>query len=92
MSKFANNKLLSKVLLLMFIISSSCALKKPHESRPAAHILMPTYNTDKFIIANTQSVLNQNYPNWKLIIFDDGSTDSTFEKIQQLLEERPDLK
>lgn len=59
---------------------------------PFAHILMPIYNVDKFILASIQSVLNQNYPNWKLLIFNDGSTDNTLKKIQELLEKKPELK
>lgn len=71
---------------------SSCALRTHEEAKPAAHILMPAYNAHQFILKSTESVVNQTYPNLKLIIFDDGSTDETFEKIQQFLAKRPDLK
>jgi glycosyltransferase involved in cell wall biosynthesis len=38
---------------------------------------MPAYNAESFIGEAIQSVLDQTYPNWELIVIDDGSTDST---------------
>ncbi|GAA6765888.1 glycosyltransferase family 2 protein [Flavobacterium johnsoniae] len=40
-------------------------------------ILTPTYNTEKFIRATIESVKNQTYQNWEMILVDDGSTDKT---------------
>lgn len=40
-------------------------------------IIMPSYNTDKFIAASIKSILAQTYKNWELIIVDDCSTDNT---------------
>ncbi len=40
-------------------------------------IIMPSYNTAKFISETITSVLAQTYPNWELIIVDDCSTDDT---------------
>lgn len=40
-------------------------------------IIMPSYNTAKFIGDSIESVLNQTYTNWELIIVDDCSTDDT---------------
>ena len=40
-------------------------------------IIMPSYNTAKYIGEAIQSVLNQSYQTWELIIIDDCSTDDT---------------
>ena len=40
-------------------------------------IIMPSYNTASFITETIDSVLNQTYSNWELIIVDDNSTDNT---------------
>lgn len=45
-------------------------------------IIIPTYNTEKFIGATLQSVQNQTYQNWEMILVDDASTDDTVKIIQ----------
>lgn len=40
-------------------------------------IIMPTYNSARFIRETILSVLNQGYENWEIIIVDNGSTDDT---------------
>ena len=40
-------------------------------------IIIPTYNREKFISIAIESVKNQLFQNWELIVIDDGSTDNT---------------
>ena len=40
-------------------------------------IITPSYNSAKFIAETIQSVQNQTYSNWEMIIVDDGSSDET---------------
>ena len=46
--------------------------------RPLVSIIMPAFNVESFISDAINSVLNQSYQNWELIIIDNGSTDKTF--------------
>ena len=50
-------------------------------------VLMPAYNHENFVQDAIKSVISQNYKNVELLIIDDGSNDSTFEKIMELEEE-----
>lgn len=51
-------------------------------------VIIPTYNRHHIIFDAINSVVNQSYKNWELIVVDDCSTDNT----QSLLETRTDLK
>ena len=46
-------------------------------TRPAISIILPTYNRAALLPRAIQSVIDQTYPHWELIIWDDGSTDDT---------------
>ena len=45
-------------------------------------IIMPNYNGEKFIRESLESVLNQTYKNWELLIIDDCSKDKSTEIIK----------
>ena len=51
-------------------------------------VIMPSYNTGAYIREAIQSVQNQTYENWELLIVDDCSTDDTDKVLEGLLDER----
>ena len=53
-----------------------------------ASIIMPSYNTAPYIKETIQSVLDQTYTNWELIIVDDCSTDNTEEVLATINDSR----
>lgn len=55
-----------------------------HGEEGLGSIIMPSYNTAPYIKETIQSVLNQTYTNWELIIVDDCSTDNTDEVLTEI--------
>jgi glycosyltransferase involved in cell wall biosynthesis len=51
-------------------------------------ILLPTFNASTNLFLAVKSIINQSFKNWTLLILDDGSTDNSLEKINNLTEER----
>ncbi len=55
-------------------------------------IIMPAYNVEEYIRATIDSVVNQTYKNWELIIIDDGSTDNTASIIKDYVKKESRIK
>lgn len=53
-------------------------------------ILLATYNGGKFLRNQIDSILNQSYKDWILLISDDGSTDDTLKIINEYIEKYRD--
>jgi len=51
-------------------------------------IILPTYNRAHFLPKAIESVLNQPFIDWELIIIDDGSTDNTKNVVEQYSDKR----
>jgi len=51
-------------------------------------IITPSYNTAPYILQTIQSVLNQTYTYWEMIIVDDCSTDNTCDVVNKFSDER----
>lgn len=48
-----------------------------HDNVPIVSIIMPAFNRSQIIELAIESILNQTFLNWELIVVDDGSTDET---------------
>ncbi|MBI2269451.1 MAG: glycosyltransferase family 2 protein [Bacteroidetes bacterium] len=55
---------------------------------PLVSILLPVYNAEPYIHNSIQSILDQTYSNWELIIVDDGSTDHSVEVAEAFKDKR----
>lgn len=47
------------------------------EKRPLVSVIMPAYRASAYIAEAVRSVMAQTYPNWELLVIDDGSDDDT---------------
>ena len=55
-------------------------------------VILPNYNSEKFLSKSIQSVLNQTYDNFELIIVDDCSTDNSHNIINQFMKKDKRIK
>ncbi len=51
-------------------------------------IVMPNYNSEKYVAETIKSVLDQTYENWELLFVDDCSTDNSLEIARSFNDER----
>jgi glycosyltransferase involved in cell wall biosynthesis len=58
------------------------------EEKPTVSVIIPTYNRAHLVDRAIQSVLNQTYHDFELIVVDDGSTDSTEEVVRSIKDPR----
>ncbi len=55
---------------------------------PTVSVITPAYNADRFIAEAVNSVLEQTFADWELIIVNDGSTDRTADVLAQFEDPR----
>ena len=55
---------------------------------PRVTVLMPTYNVAPWVEEAVQSVLNQTYRDFELLVVDDGSTDNTLDHVRSIQDDR----
>lgn len=53
---------------------------------PLISVVIPAYNHEKYIQETIQSIINQTYKNLELIVIDDGSKDTSWQKINEMKE------
>ena len=51
-------------------------------------VVTAVYNGEKYIESSVKSILNQPFEDFEYLIIDDGSTDNTLEKLQQINDSR----
>src|SRR3990167_10551260 len=75
------------MIFLIFIISMRVLMF----SCPLVSISIPTYNCADFIRECLDSIIQQEYSNFEIIISDDASTDNTQIILSEYLQKYPDM-
>lgn len=57
-------------------------------SMPIVSVILPVYNCEKYISESIDSILQQTFTNFELLVIDDGSSDGTFHKIKEFNDPR----
>jgi len=66
--------------------------QKNSNKKPLVSIIMPVYNSSKYLSEAIDSVLDQTYKNWELIAVDDGSKDSSLEILQNYAKKHKNIR
>lgn len=56
--------------------------------QPTVSVLMPVYNSEIYLREAVDSILQQSYTDFELLVFDDGSTDATISILESYTDER----
>ncbi|MFC3679565.1 glycosyltransferase [Bacterioplanoides pacificum] len=62
------------------------------DNNPLVSIVVPVYNSERYLSECIESILNQNYANIELIIVNDGSTDNSLSIAEQFSENDSRIK
>jgi hypothetical protein len=68
--------------------TTSKPAQRPHPATPVISVVMPTYNGERFLRPAIESILNQTFRDFELIVVDDGSTDRTPRILAELKDNR----
>jgi glycosyltransferase involved in cell wall biosynthesis len=57
---------------------------------PFISVVIPSYNSEKYIAETLKTVFNQTYNDYEIIVSDDGSSDNTLEIVKDVFRKFPD--
>jgi glycosyltransferase involved in cell wall biosynthesis len=74
------------------IVTVQSTLSNNMKENPLVSIVVPVYNTEKYLAKCLDSLINQTYTNIEIVVVNDGSTDSSPQIIQQYAENDARIK
>jgi glycosyltransferase involved in cell wall biosynthesis len=63
-----------------------------NRENPLVSVIMAVYNGERFLDEAINSVIQQTYPGWELLMVDDGSTDNSLERLKYWESQDPRVK
>ncbi|PIN92727.1 hypothetical protein COU61_01255 [Candidatus Pacearchaeota archaeon CG10_big_fil_rev_8_21_14_0_10_35_13] len=79
--------LLYRLVLYNLYRKDLCSIEKPFVS-----VIIPAYNEEVGISKTLHSCIHQNYPNFEVIVVNDGSKDLTAERVQRFKQQNPHFR
>lgn len=82
-----------KRFILIFLSAFVCSIYsatpnyQPDEYQRKIIVVIPSYNNYEWCVPNLISLFVQEYDNYEILVIDDCSTDGTYERMQQLVED-----
>ncbi len=67
-------------------------MSKDNPKEPLVSVIIPCYNSEKYISETLDSVINQAYKNWECIVVDDHSTDNSIDIVQEYCKKHDNIK
>lgn len=64
----------------------------PMNNAPDVSIIVPAYNEEINVVSSLKNLLQQDYPNFKIIFVDDGSRDETLKRVKEALDGNPKIQ
>ena len=56
-------------------------------NNPLVSVIIPVYNHERYVQTAIKSIIDQTYQNIQLLVIDDGSKDSSYQKVMEIKEE-----
>jgi cellulose synthase/poly-beta-1,6-N-acetylglucosamine synthase-like glycosyltransferase/spore germination protein YaaH/peptidoglycan/xylan/chitin deacetylase (PgdA/CDA1 family) len=82
---------IARILLMAYLVTKEriseyreAAVLPVMDKYPLVSIIVPAYNEEVNAVSSLDNLLKTDYPNFNIIFVDDGSKDSTYEKVSQV--------
>jgi cellulose synthase/poly-beta-1,6-N-acetylglucosamine synthase-like glycosyltransferase/peptidoglycan/xylan/chitin deacetylase (PgdA/CDA1 family)/spore germination protein YaaH len=60
--------------------------------QPFVSVIVPAFNEEKVVLKTLKSLLKSNYPNFEILVIDDGSSDNTSQIIKEKFADEPKVQ
>lgn len=59
---------------------------------PTVSVIVPAYNEERVIVRTVETILKSDYPNFDIIVVDDGSADQTYQRVVEAFSDNPRVR
>lgn len=77
-----------RVLCFFLLFLSSAEMLSAKQKKPFFFVIIPSRNNENYCIENLESVVKQNYTNWRAVYINDFSADRTGNKVEEYVTQK----